>query len=108
MPRKNNQAVRLVELPGEGPSDPPIHNVYARYLMLVPRLRYPLLEAAWLLGISDRQLQYQVDAGEIHPVYDGDKPLFTLQELKRYAAQNHASPPRKAKRQVERRPPPQL
>lgn len=99
--------MRLVELPGGSLSEPPIHGVYAHYLVLIPRLRYPLLEAAWLLGISERLLQYRVDAGEIQSVYDGDKPLFELRELKRYAAENHASLPRKAKKQVEKRLPPQ-
>jgi hypothetical protein len=56
------------------------------------------------LGISDRQLQYRVDANEIHPVYDGTKLLFELRELKRYAAEDHASVPPEAK---EKKPPPQ-
>jgi hypothetical protein len=105
--QKKNQAVRLFEMPEGSTEDPPIHSVYARTLSLLPRMRYPMAEAAWLLGISERLLQYRVAAEEIHPVYEGDKPLFMYQELQRYAVQNHASLPRKTKQQVERSTPAQ-
>jgi hypothetical protein len=88
---KKNQAVRFVEVPGETADAPPIHGIYAQNLRLIPRLRYPMAEAAWLLAISERYLRYRVDAGDIVPVYDGDKPLFTIQELQRYASRSHLS-----------------
>lgn len=93
-----------MQLPVGTPEAPPILDVCAQFLFLVlqPRLRYPLKEAAILLAISERQLRYRVDNGEIHPVWEGDKLLFTFQELKRYAFRDHDSIPHASKKRVKK------
>jgi hypothetical protein len=54
MPKKKQAAVTFVQMPVGTPEAPPILDVCAQFLFLVlqPRLRYPLKEAAILLAIS--------------------------------------------------------
>ena len=49
------------------------------------RLRYPIPEAADLLGISTTTMWRRVKAGQIRIVRDGGRVLVTYDELRRYA-----------------------
>jgi excisionase family DNA binding protein len=58
------------------------------------KLRYTKKEAAQMLSISLRMLDYSIQAGEISVRRDGTKVLITHQELQRYARRDHSGRPR--------------
>lgn len=58
------------------------------------RLRVCRKEAARLLSISLRQLDYRIAGREIQIVHDGRSVLILMSELRRYARANHYTSPR--------------
>jgi excisionase family DNA binding protein len=56
---------------------------------LPQKLRYTRREAAIQLAVSVRTVDYRVASGELKPVRDGKRVLFTRQELDRFARRDH-------------------
>jgi len=58
------------------------------------RIRVGIREAAEMVGISKRMLEYRIAQKEIRIVRDGGRSLVELTELRRYARSNRLFSPR--------------
>jgi hypothetical protein len=54
--------------------------------MKTEKLLYSRIEAAKVLGICPATLSKLVQSGELQPRYVGDRPMFSLSELQRFAS----------------------
>lgn len=59
------------------------------------RIRVSIKEAARLLSISKRMVEYRISEKELTTVRDARRVLLLMSELRRYARANHYSSPRK-------------
>ena len=55
----------------------------------LPRLLYSREEAAQILGISLRSVDYAIANEQLTPIRKGDRVLIHVDELERFARQNH-------------------
>jgi hypothetical protein len=66
------------------------HTVRDQSPVLNSKLRFSRREAARVLGMSQRTLDYRIKAGEIKTKRDGDRVYITAAELRGYSQRDHA------------------
>ena len=67
----------------------PARSTCPEYLPLSQKLRFTREEAAILLSMSLRQLDYRISNQEIATKRDGKRVYITVAELRRYAQSDH-------------------
>ena len=58
---------------------------------VIEPLRVGVVDAAKLIGIGQTRMREHIKAGKIRTVRDGDRVLITMEELRRYVAQDTAA-----------------
>lgn len=74
---------------------PPKDNAAPPKAPVADQLLYPVPQAARVLGLSDRLIWGFIDHGEIKTRRVGTRVLIHRRELEKFAAHDHATPPKK-------------
>lgn len=70
---------------------PQTHTVRVESSALETKLRLTKREAAYVLNMSLRQLDYRIATGEIKTRRDGGRVYITTDEVRRYAQRDHGA-----------------